>query len=237
MKDLLEILACRPDNQGPVQRFALKQIKDTFEMSRLNDSGLIVAQRIETPPPFAPRPTDITRFSDQAKEGLQDLGYQTYELTGQPIANISLWTDLSVSVAHRYKVLINNLCSRYSEVAVNPESLLLKETANKDFTQQQLRLSIFTKNFYEQYLGEDVELTIGHAADYFDLLVLNAKVRDAFLREANVGEHSIRTLTQSTSGKRSRSRMLVTTNSKWINVDSNFESYKWSMLMPLVFPK
>lgn len=114
-------------------------------------------------------PTEVKRFSDEAREALTKEGYVIYELNGQSIrtqreAGRKFWSTWHAD--SRYADF-ETQSSMHSEVAVKPDQLFIEGSNNKTLKQQEALIAKYSTDLGGKVQG--VEAIMGDAADYVGL--------------------------------------------------------------------
>jgi hypothetical protein len=115
-------------------------------------------------PPKEATPVEVRRFSNEAKEALEEDGYIIITLTGQSIASLR---QAGRRFCGYQDPQTQALTSMQSEVAFNPSQLFLPKSNNITLTQQEKMIERFSQRLAEKTPG--VEAIMGGAADYIDL--------------------------------------------------------------------
>ncbi len=119
---------------------------------------------------YSPLPSRIKKFTPESHQNLENLGYLIYTLTGQSILNLQeagrkFWTNWGNN--HQFEIV----CSRLSEVAINPNRLFLPQSNNKAYYQQDSMVKVFSQRLAKKFFR--VRAIIGEAADYAELTYLH----------------------------------------------------------------
>ena len=113
-------------------------------------------------------PSEIKKFSDEARASLIGQGFAIDVLTGQSIFSfresgaIFFWANW-----HKNEPDLENIPSMKSEVAIKPTALFLPGSNNRSLPEQVEMTSKFSKELSGQIPG--VEAVMGGMADYVDL--------------------------------------------------------------------
>ena len=142
----------------------------------------------------------IKRFSQEAREGLDEQGFTVLELTGRSIAVLrdsgrEFWSDW-----HRDYPDFEALGSMHSEVAIKRDELFLPKSQSKTFDEQARMVEEFSKKLGSKIPG--VEAVMGEAPDYVELAFayLDKTQGKDYLFGAKDNYHYTRTKTRVGSG-------------------------------------
>jgi len=131
-------------------------------------------------------PVEVRRFNDEARAALEEDGYKIYTLTGQSVASLREAGREILSVdSSKYVYNFDTLTSRLSEVAINPDRLILPNTDNKTLVQQEKMIKQFSIELGKKIPG--VEAIMGGAPNYTDLACTHLDATD----ESQFGENYI----------------------------------------------
>lgn len=120
----------------------------------------------DVPLPQAETLVAVQRFSQEARETLEKQEYVIYELTGQSIKSLREAGRPFWSTWHKDYPDFEQLASRRSEVAINPNELFLPDSNNKTLAQQEKIVRDFSKKLTRKVKG--VEGIVGEAPDYVE---------------------------------------------------------------------
>lgn len=118
---------------------------------------------------------EIKRFSQEAIIGLHAEGYHIYTLTGKSIKDFraSKETFFSAWQTPEHHHEEENLASRRTDVAVDPEYLFLPETLNKSPYEQERLIDVFSQKLGKRIRG--TKAILGSLPDYAELIFLHLK--------------------------------------------------------------
>lgn len=125
------------------------------------------------------RVMEVSKFTNEAREALRQEGYLLYALTGQSIRSLREAGRPFWSIWHQDYPDFENLPSRLSEVAIDPDptKFFLPKSNNKTLKQQIGMIVDFSEQLTKRIAG--VRALMGEAPDYTEL---------AFLRLDATGE-------------------------------------------------
>lgn len=118
------------------------------------------------------RVTGATRFTKEQREELEKRGYLIYTLTGATISSLKKEGAAFWSKWHEGRP-IENVSSRLSEVAINPNDPFLAQSGGKSVFEQMKQVNAFGKIISSEING--VRAVTGSAADYAELGFLHKK--------------------------------------------------------------
>lgn len=116
----------------------------------------------------------VKRFTDKQKEALHKIGLTAiYPLSGQSLRSLreggrKFWTDW-----HKDSPDFENLTSRLSEVAINPNKLFLPKSNNKTLEQQEEMVKKFSEELRGRKRILGIEAVMGEVPDYTELAFLH----------------------------------------------------------------
>lgn len=134
------------------------------------DAQAQIARQLGVPESFSTeQPVGIRKFSDKTKDVLKKEGYLVYQLTGQSIKSLREAGKPFWSTWHRDYPDFENLTSRLSEVAINPDpkKFFLPKSNNKTLTEQERMIEDYSKQLAKKVVG--VKAILGEAPDYAEL--------------------------------------------------------------------
>ncbi len=121
-----------------------------------------------TPPETQP---DIKQFSPEARCILEKKGYHIYSLTGQSIESLRAggrpFLEMLYGQLYELYPQLETMRSRLSEVAINPDYLLLPNSNRKTLTQQE----DMVEEFSEELNIPGAKAIIGELPDYVELVI------------------------------------------------------------------
>jgi hypothetical protein len=133
-------------------------------------SSLLDIQTSKTPENLI----EIERFSMEQKGALQKEGYFIYDLTGQSIKTLRDSGHRFWSMWHNSLPDFEAISSMRSEVAINPNSLFLPESNNKNLDQQREMVKKYSAELGKKIQG--VRTIIGDAPDYAELVFKHLEI-------------------------------------------------------------
>lgn len=134
------------------------------------DAQAQIARQLGAPESFSiEQPVGIRKFSDQTKDVLKQEGYLVYPLTGQSIRSLREAGKPFWSTWHRDYPDFENLPSRLSEVAINPDpkKFFLPKSNSKTLTEQEEMIKDYSKQLAKRLVS--VKAVLGEAPDYVEL--------------------------------------------------------------------
>lgn len=116
----------------------------------------------------------IKKFTDEQKDALKKIGYTAiYPLSGQSIKGLRESGRKFWSTWFKDYPDFENLTSRHSEVAINPNKLFLPNSNNKTLEQQEKLVEKISTQLRGRQRILGVEVIIGEAPDYTELAFLH----------------------------------------------------------------
>lgn len=162
---------------------------ETFAREQLNNSKLTPAERKAVEgivlmtegwnlnhPQTTKQLTVPKQFTPEARQKLEKDDYLIYSLTGQSIRSLREAERQFRSTWHQDYPDFEELTSRQSEVAVNPNKLFLVDSNNKTLEQQIKLIDKFSKQLRGRGRIANVEVVLGEAADYCELVFLHLDI-------------------------------------------------------------
>lgn len=114
---------------------------------------------------------EVRRFSAATGQALEKEGYLIYELTGRSIGSLKEAGFPFQSTWHKDYPDLENLGSSKTEVAVNPEKLVLPKSNNKTLKEHEKMMGEFNLMLVRKIPG--VKAVIGQTPDYGELVFLH----------------------------------------------------------------
>lgn len=124
---------------------------------------------------------ETKRFSPEAREALEKLGYRISPLTGQSIKTLREAGKILklTSIWRKDFPDFEALTSRLSEVAINSSQLFLPDSNNKTLAEQEKMVEEFSQKLSKKIEG--VEAIIGEAPDYVELTFAHLEATGEYL--------------------------------------------------------
>gem|GEM_PF-1303094 len=147
-----------------------------------NTAGAEVARVLreqygDVPLPVAPeRALDIVRFSPEQHGALTERGRLIYAPTGQSIATLREKGRKFWSTWHEEYPDFENLPSRLTEIAIDPQELFLPNSNRKTLAEQEKMIAKYSEKLAKEVPG--VQAILGEAPDYVELAFLHLDATD-----------------------------------------------------------
>lgn len=194
------------------------------------------------------RSIEIKRFSSKDRESLKRKNFIIHTLSGQSLKDLmeagrkfaATWFQHKPE----YKLQFENLISRPSQVAINPESLFLPQSNYKNFREQEEMMADFNKELSQKIKG--IKAVIGEVTDYAELAFVHLDVTGEYLFGKKHNYDLVRTKTlffddftqclePAYIGSFHPGKSLC--NGLEIRLTSCNDRYKNMWVAPLIFPK
>jgi len=123
-------------------------------------------------------PSGVEGFSAEAREALGKEGYVIYQLTGKSIRTLrenglEIWSTCQDNPG------IEDLPSRRTEVAINPDQFFLPESNGKTLAEQERMVKKFSRNLRKKIKG--VKAILGKAPDYVEVAFIHLQTTNRYL--------------------------------------------------------
>lgn len=117
--------------------------------------------------PEGSRPTEVRRFSEEARKALEGQGYIVYELFGKSIAQLRSEGNPFSSTWHNDYPNFEAIAAGATEAALNPKNLFLKKSNRKTPFEHEEMVAYFSQKLAKKIPG--VRAIIGEASQYAEL--------------------------------------------------------------------
>jgi len=114
---------------------------------------------------------EIRKFSSETRKALEKEGYIIYELSGRSIGSFEKVGKPFYSTWYKDYPDLANLGSSKTEVAINPEKLVLPKSNNKTLKEHEKMVREFGLKLVRKIPG--VQAVIGEAPDYVEFVFLH----------------------------------------------------------------
>lgn len=231
----LEAARNLPENSGAKKQFAIDTAKLILKNSGVKDPGMPVAAPVEKPVVKTPEAqVEIKRFSQEAREALENQGFVIYGLTGQSIKTLRDSGHKFWSTRHKELPDFEALDSMHSEVAINPNKLFLPGSNNKTLAQQEKMVEEFLQELRKKVPG--VKAIIGQALDYIELAFAYLDATNEYLFGAKDNYGYARTKTPTSGSYVAYVGRFVVSGGLYVNDWGRDHGYDDVHAAPLVVP-